>query len=260
MFSDYDPLEREAYIMRTSRRSIWLGIIAILLGVIWFLNNIGLTETDIGRLFVVYWPVLIILWGIEVIVRDTACLSGEESRSTCVCSAMLNGAILVLIGALILGSNLGIYRLDFSIIWKVFWPVVLILIGWSLLRGTSTTGGTHWAIMSGIELCNKGWKLESGNMIAFMGGIDLDLTVAKIPEKETMLNLTAVMGGIDVRVPDDINVECDGTAILGGVQFFGESAGGVVSSRRFSGRQVDESKKKVVIYCRTIMGGIEIKR
>ena len=75
-----------------------------------------------------------------------------------------------------------------------------------------------------------------------------------------MLNLTAVMGGIDVRVPDDINVECDGTAILGGVQFFGESAGGVVSSRRFSGRQVDESKKKVVIYCRTIMGGIEIKR
>ena len=245
--------------MRASRGPMWLGILAILFGLLWFLNNIGLTQTDIGRLFVVYWPVLLILWGAEVLIRDVAYGSQGESRSTGICSTILNGAILIVIGALILGSNLGIYRLDFSIVWKIFWPVVLILIGWSLLRGTTSTGGTHWAIMSGIELRNKGWRLESGNMLAFMGGIDLDMTVAEIPEEETVLNLTAVMGGIEVRVPNDVSVECEGTAILGGVTFFGETAGGVISSRRFGGKEVDTSKKKVIIYCRTIMGGIEIK-
>ncbi len=245
--------------MRASRGPMWLGILAILFGLLWFLNNIGLTQTDIGRLFVVYWPVLLILWGAEVLIRDVAYGSQGESRSTGICSTILNGAILIVIGALILGSNLGIYRLDFSIVWKIFWPVVLILIGWSLLRGTTSTGGTHWAIMSGIELRNKGWRLESGNMLAFMGGIDIDMTVAEIPEEETVLNLTAVMGGIEVRVPNDVSVECEGTAILGGVTFFGETAGGVISSRRFGGKEVDTSKKKVIIYCRTIMGGIEIK-
>ncbi|HXL04947.1 MAG TPA: cell wall-active antibiotics response protein LiaF [Bacillota bacterium] len=246
--------------MRESQGRMCLGALAILLGLLWFLNNIGLTQTDIGRLISVYWPVIFILFGTELIIRDTTCRSQEESRSADIRSAVLNGAILIVIGALILGSNLGIYRLDLSVIWRVFWPVVLILIGWSLLRGTTTTGGTHWAIMSGIELRNKGWRLESGNMIAFMGGINLDLTVAEIPEKDTVLNLTAIMGGINVRVPDNINVECDGTAILGGVRFFNERAGGLISSRRFSGKEVDTSKKRVIIYSRAIMGGIEIKR
>jgi len=245
--------------MRSSRGSIWLGILAIILGLLWFLNNIGFTQISVGRFLAVYWPVLLILLGAEVVIRDLVCRSQGESKSTCALSCLLEGGILIIIGALILGRNLGIYRFDFSFVWRIFWPVILILIGWSILRGTTSTGGTHWAIMSGIELRNKGWKLESGNMLAFMGGINLDLTVAEIPEKETVLNLTAIMGGIDVRVPDDVSIECEGTAILGGVRFFDESAGGLISSRRFSGTEVDTSKKKVVVYCRTIMGGIEIK-
>jgi hypothetical protein len=246
--------------MDSSRRPMWLGVVAILLGLLWFFNNIGITHVAIGRLIAVYWPVLFVIWGLEIILREITYRSQAESRSTGLRSTVLNGAILVVIGALILGSNLGIWSLNLSVVWQVFWPVVLILIGWSILRGTTTTGGTHWAIMSGIELRNKGWRLESGNMIAFMGGIDLDLTVAEIPEKDTVLNLTAIMGGIDVRVPDNVNVECEGTAILGGVRFFNESAGGLISSRRFGGQEVDTSKKKVIVYCRTIMGGIEIKR
>jgi hypothetical protein len=246
--------------MDSSRGPMWLGVVAILLGLLWLLNNIGMTHIAVGRLITVYWPVLFIIWGLEIILRETIYGSKEESRSTGLRSTVLNGVILAVLGTLILGSNLGIWHLNFSVVWKVFWPVILILIGWGLLRGVTSTGGTHWAIMSGIELRNKVWKLESGNMIAFMGGINLDLTVAEIPETDTVLNLTAIMGGIEVKVPDDVNVECEGTAILGGVTFLGESAGGVISSRRFGTREVDMSKKKVIIHSRTIMGSVEVKR
>ena len=246
--------------MDSSRGPMWRGVVAILLGLLWLLNNIGMTHIAVGRLITVYWPVLFIIWGLEIILRETAYRSQEESRSTGLRSTVLNGVILAVLGAVILGSNLGIWHLNFSVVWKVFWPVILILIGWSLLRGVTSTGGTHWAIMSGIELRNKGWKLESGNMIAFMGGINLDLTVAEIPEADTVLNLTAIMGGIEVKVPDDVSVECEGTAILGGVTFLGESAGGVISSRRFGTREVDMSKKKVTIHSRTVMGSVEVKR
>lgn len=107
------------------------------------------------------------------------------------------------------------YELDLSVFWKVFWPAVLILTGWGLLRKTTSSGGFHWAVMSGIELKNEGWKVADGNFVAFMGGVELDLTVADFPEREVVLGLVAVMGGIDVRVPDDLAVECAGTAVLG---------------------------------------------
>ncbi len=100
------------------------------------------------------------------------------------------------------GRNLGFYSADFSRVWHVVWPLAIILLGWSLLRGVTAPGGTHWAVT--IELKNKGWKLESGAYTAFVGGVDLDLTAADILDGEIVLNLTAVMGGVEVKVPRDL--------------------------------------------------------
>ena len=44
----------------------------------------------------------------------------------------------------------------------------------------------------------------------------MDLTAAEIPDGETLLDLTAIMGGIDVKIPPDLAVVYEGTAILGG--------------------------------------------
>ena len=170
------------------------------------------------------------------------------------------GLVLAL-GIVILLRNIGLYELDFSVFWKLLWPLLIILIGWSLLRSASTAGGTHWAVMSGIESKNPGWELRSSGYVAIMGGIEMDLRVANIPEGRTVLDLTAVMGGIDLRVPGDLDVECEGTAILGGVRFFQEGCGGVIASRRFQRRVApgQASAKKLLVRCRALMGGIEIK-
>ncbi|NPV53970.1 MAG: cell wall-active antibiotics response protein [Firmicutes bacterium] len=251
--------------MSSSRRgSVLFGLLIVAVGVIWLLNNLGITSIDMGELFSTYWPVLLIIWGIDALTRGSTWSGGEDDRSGGRSSGSNpTGWILLIIGLVILGRNIGLYQLNLSIVWRVLWPVILILVGWSLLRATTSagSGGVHWAVMSGVEFKNKEWKLQDGSFIAIMGGVDLDLTVADIPEKETVLDLTAIMGGVDVKVPPDLQVECEGTAILGGVNFFGEEGGGIIASRiaRYAGGAAEGSRRRLRIRCRTLMGGVEVK-
>src|SRR5690554_3981355 len=201
--------------MRTS--FIW-GIVIILIGVGLLLNNLGITNLDIGELISTYWPVIFIIWGLDIII---------DRNSRKIKSNFIFGAILFILGFAIIGRNLNLFYFDFSLLWNIIWPLILILVGISILRSGAFSKKGSWAVMSGIERRQKGWKLSNQNYTAFLGGIDLDLTVADIPEEETFLELAAILGGIDIRVPDDVNISCNNTSILGGMEFFCEDSGGV---------------------------------
>jgi predicted membrane protein len=92
-----------------------------------------------------------------------------------------------------------------------------------------------------------------------MGSIEIDLTTAEIKTGETLLDLTAIMGGIEVKVPADLAVIYDGSAILGGVTFKDQEDGGIIGGRRVEQNITGEADKIVRIQARAIMGGVEIK-
>ncbi|MDD4767369.1 MAG: cell wall-active antibiotics response protein [Desulfotomaculaceae bacterium] len=238
------------------RGSFLLGIVVIALGVVLLLNNFNIINISVGYLVLTYWPLLLVLWGIDLLLPDAESGGSKPGRKS---GALITGLILIALGLLITGHNLDLYELNFSFFWRIFWPVVIILIGWSLLRSTSGSGGAHWAVMSGIELKQQGWKLEDGSYFALMGGVDMDLNAAEIPEGEISINATAVMGGIEIIVPPGITVEYEGTAVLGGVKFFNEDSGGVIAGRKSEYKGNPESRTKLILKCTAIMGGIEIK-
>lgn len=238
------------------RSSFLLGVTVIALGVVLLLNNFNFIDVSVGYLFSTYWPLLLVFWGVDLLLPASENGSSRSRRGS---GALVTGLVLIGLGLLVTGHNLDLYDLDFSFFWGLFWPVVIILIGWSLLRGTSGTGGVHWAVMSGIELKQKGWKLEDGSFFALMGGVDMDLNAAEIPEGEVRLNATAVMGGIDIIVPPGITVEYEGTSVLGGVKFFNEDSGGIIASRKSVYKGEPESATRIILRCTAIMGGIEIK-
>lgn len=241
---------------------IFVGGLVLVIGLIWLLNNLGLTSIGLGSLIVTYWPAIFILWGFDVLGQEFLGRKNQQEKRAPHTNSVVTGLILLAIGLLILGRNLKLFHFSLATFWNVFWPLVVILIGWSLIRGTrrmSGVGGTHWAVMSGLEFKNKGWKLDDSNIFTLMGGAELDLTVAEIPEREVLLNLIAVMGGITILVPQDITVISEGTAILGGLTFLKESAGGIIAGRRTEYIGDPASQKKIVIKALTVMGGIEVK-
>ncbi len=246
--------------MLSSRRfSFILGLVIVFSGLVWFLNNLGLVQVGVRQLIGIYWPLLLVIWGLDRLMERSQHKKGRGGITTRISIADRIAVILVIgLGLLVLGNNLELYSLDFSILWALFWPAVLIIIGWSLLRGSMKTKGTSWAVMSGLEYCEEGWKLDNRSFFAFMGGIELDLTRARIEQEETYLNLTAVMGGITVKVPRDIEVECKGTAYLGGLDIFDDSLGGVYASRQFLREGEGDTGYKIYIRGRALMGGIEV--
>src|SRR3954452_11738551 len=87
--------------------------------------------------------------------------------------------------------------------------------------GTSAAPAPHptsWAIgiLSGSEHRGRWHPAPVTNAIAFMGGCTLDLRQAEIEGSELVINAVAFMGGIEVIVPEGIQVEMTGIAIFGG--------------------------------------------
>ena len=72
------------------------------------------------------------------------------------------------------------------------------------------------ASMDGREFSSTSDALVEGSALAYMGGIEIDLTAAEIEDGAT-LNLTAIIGGINVVVPRSWSVETSSVGVMGGV-------------------------------------------
>lgn len=232
--------------MATDRSKSLTGLLIILAGIILLLNNLDITDINI----LPYWPLLLVVWGLNSL------LSGSRNLG-----AQGVSLFVVALGFILLANSLGWAAIDLGQVLRMIVPVLIILLGASLFFGRPTAGKTTLAFLGGVSRGKTTpWELESGTYFAFMGGIELDLRHALIPEGETFLDLTAFMGGIEIRVPADLPVEADGFAILGGIELLGRGSGGIVGSAR-NAQHVDGTQDRILkIQSRAIMGGIEIKR
>jgi hypothetical protein len=79
-------------------------------------------------------------------------------------------------------------------------------------RGTSTVAV---AFMSGAQRRGTWTVPPTFNAIAVMGGVELDLTKARFEEAETIIHAYALMGGIEIVVPEDITVHVTGVGFMG---------------------------------------------
>jgi hypothetical protein len=107
------------------------------------------------------------------------------------------------------------------------------------------------AIMSGVD--RKGeWVVPAHhNVVAVLGGVNIDLTHARFTSQETTLQVFAFWGGVEIRVPDDIFVQVDGFGFMGAFEdkTMGTGAPGrpvvrITGFAMMAGVEVKPSKKK----------------
>ena len=83
-------------------------------------------------------------------------------------------------------------------------------------------------------------------LTAVFGGVKCDLTKAII-ENDVVINATSVFGGIEIYVPDDVNVKIKSSSIFGGV-----------SEKRKSDVK-NENSHTIYVNATCIFGGVDIK-
>ena len=231
-------------------RSVWratpqvvLGLIIIAIGVLFTLDNLGvLYAHDYFR----YWPALLILYGIVKMIQP----QGRPGR--------FFGLVVTFIGAALLLDRL--YILSFSL-WD-FWPLLIVAIGLSMIWRASAGGARRsreWvttsdsdsiingtAILSGFRRTSSSQNFQGGDLTAIMGGCEVDLRQASMKEGEAVIDVFALWGGIDLKVPLDWSVVVMGSPLMGGFDDKTARVGG-------------DGSKVLVVTGAAVMGGVEIK-
>jgi hypothetical protein len=72
------------------------------------------------------------------------------------------------------------------------------------------------AILNGIDLKSRAQAFRGGSLLAWYGGISLDLTEAELAP-DAHLSVRTLFGGIDIRTPPEWRIESNMKAIAGGV-------------------------------------------
>lgn len=103
------------------------------------------------------------------------------------------------------------------------------------------------AFWSGVNRKGQWVVPRIHNAVAVMGGIEIDLTHARFAEQEVTISCFAFWGGIDIRVPDDINVKVDGFGFMGAFE------------DRTPSRHHIPGAPTVRITGLAIMGGVDVK-
>ena len=101
----------------------------------------------------------------------------------------------------------------------------------------------YYATFSGEKLNFEGNTFNGASLNAIFGGIDLNLKKADITN-ETNINATSVFGGINIFVPDNVNVEIKSTSLFGGV------------TNKVENKE-NQPTIKIRAFC--LFGGVEVK-
>jgi hypothetical protein len=101
------------------------------------------------------------------------------------------------------------------------------------------------AIFNGIELASRAEAFRGGSMLAWFGGIAVDLRDAALAP-DARLSLTTVFGGIAIRVPPGWRVESELRALAGGVSVDVPDP-------------EDEQARRLVLDGVALLGGIDVR-
>ena len=225
---------------KTPTPNYWPGLILIIIGGIFTLHTFHIM--DIGGFFHHWWPAVLILIGLYK-------LKGRDKTW---------GAIFFVSGSILLLSTLDI--INWGSILR-FWPVLLIALGVNLIMKSRRTVKpvTHRedrvnddviqsvTLFGGVDRVVTSNQFRGGDITVIFGGADLDLRQMTVDPEGCELNLTALFGGIEVRVSADTQVSISGTPFLGAI----ENNTDLIPD--------SEVKQQLYIRCTTAFGGIEIR-
>lgn len=217
---------------------LW-GAFFIALGLIIGLNAMGITDINI---FFDGW------WTLFIIVPCFIGLFKEEEK--------LGNLIGLTIGIVLLAGVQGF--VSFDMIGKLIFPIILVAIGLGIIfKGFIKSSITekiksvnknnlesYCATFSEQNVNMSGVDFKGANLDAVFGSIKLDLSEANISE-DRVIHATAIFGGIDIKVPQNVNVKVKSSSIFGEV--------------KNKANYKNENAPTIYINGTGIFGGVEVK-
>jgi predicted membrane protein len=230
---------------RNFDQRLWLGIGAIILGILFLASNFHILDYNIRR-YIFRWEVLLMFLGVMFYF-------GRRKRST--------GIILFFIGAIFYLRDYFDYSFTF---WQIFWPGVLIFAGLMIIfrhrldrhewvkQGVISDDSLidEMAVFGGGDRVVTSQAFKGGKVTTVFGGLNFDMLKAKMAEGENHIDVFCLFGGMKLIVPEGWNVKIQVMSLFGGFS----------DKHRYKSSALNaDGESKLVITGTVIFGGGEIK-
>lgn len=224
--------------MKKLSNQIIFGIILLIIGVLFLLRSTGIYNTGI---LLSYVPSLFIILGIYSLIK-----SGFKSISGPVTMIIIFTVIQLLVLGVITWSTLASW-----------WPLVIILIGAGIIinhyqRDKSKVYTRDnidlMAILGEAQNTIKSSSFKGGDLTAVLGGVELDLRDSQTGPEPAIINVTVLLGGAEIRVPDDWDLKINVVPVLGGVD----------DNRTRMSNSSPKEKPDLIINGMVALGGLDI--
>ena len=208
---------------------IILGIDILVLGLLIGLNILNIVS--FSSFFSGWWTLFIIVPSLSYVIT-----SKDKALSI----------IFLLIGILLLCASNMLF--DFSVIWKLLVPIILVGIGLSFIANFffDTNKNKHEiAVVFSKDKVAINKKYDGGIINSIFGYLELDLTKGNI-NKDILIDVTSLFGKVKIILPEDVNIITKETKIFGSVR----------NDRKRNNKNNEDT---VFITSKCIFGGVCIK-
>ena len=182
---------------------VWGGAVAAV-GIVFLLSNFGIIHGNVWRFL---WPGVLIMVGLAMLARSIdqqnyggppppapgATAQSARSMAEDIKNKIISD-IHTRVGAGKSGSSTG----------------------WS--GGASPNHLNEWAVFGGTRRRIDSQDFQGGEAFAMFGGVEIDLRRAATTRDEIIIEVNAIFGGVEVRVPETWNVTVRGAGIFGGYE------------------------------------------
>jgi len=205
--------------------NLWGGLLLIALGVMFLLDNMN--YLDFGEVLRTYWPALLILLGISVLLRRTV-FSPTSS-----------------------GSAPGGASAPSAEVHEVFGDRA---------ERTDTEQVNYSSVFGDITLRLVSASFKGGTISTVFGDATLDLTSASLAEGENRLKVSGVFGDLRVLLASSTPYALSGSSLFGAVEAGGQKRDGFSSALSLQSPDYGSASKKLHLDLSQVFGDVTIIR
>ena len=173
------------------RRSIFFPLLLVFAGILFLLNNFGVLQGDLWEAVRIYWPVILIVLGLDSLFRK---------------EGLIGPVFLMGLGVLIIIYNLGYLQIN---IWQallILWPVMLIAVGVDMIFGRRSLFWSMIGIVMIISLL-AGAVLLFSSQTQKLAGSRSDSVYELSEVNEAKINVGMSLGSIIVEGARQVGAE-----------------------------------------------------
>lgn len=223
------------------KENVLWGLGFIIVGILVLVNALGIIEINV---FFKGW------WTLFIIVPCFVNIFKDNDKTASIIGTVFGILLLLAVRDVI----------NFDLLWKILLPLVLIIIGLSLIfkdkvsdkvkdeikKLNKNSKDEYTATFSGQDLNFDDEEFKGCELNAIFGGIKCDIKNAKLKD-DVVINVSSIFGGITLYVPKDVNVKVVSNSIFGGV------------SGNYNKNKNDKKGKTIYVNATCLFGGVEIK-